>query len=768
MGGIHGIDGGIRSSRAGKSTHSPWNCIVQLVSKLQAKGIDLLALCARSVGDGHSISFWEESRRSPRGGDESNQLDELLEAIRNVTFSVSVDGRKWELDMFGFTVSSNVDHLFFSCGMAQDLWGLLARWCALDIPEVSNIVEWFSWFDASHVSKHDRTILEGIASTTLWSIWNFCNAWIFLITKPKKANIWDSIVHQSLLWISSRNLKRVEKKREYNKQHYAHQKANRLKQIASGEGNIQHVRAVTNTNRLKEIASGKGSSQHTMADINVTPQVTTRLDIKTPERVPLGILEDRRVDCSSSPMNNSEVIDMTAGDSHTLTTRGDSVLANKENIPHCQNALLHSLCSEKPLETSQNGIGDVSQADLDKQKEHVGKKREYNKQHYARQKANRHKQISSSEGSSQYATTDINVTPRVTTRMDINYYQRSKEKNRVLMCNYQSGQTSTNTTTAIHVPDHTSAGATHRSSRLTFENNNEGCTDGNVNPSIIGDNQDVDPYDFIYHDVLKQHRVLKEQPPCAECGEKQIKFEFLTFCCMNGKTKLVSSNIPEELFNLFMSQCELGQVFMHKIRACSTNFSFTFMGVNLDTSMTKMAFGVHTFHAHGGIYHRIDQLVPKDGQPRYLELYFYDPEIELSHRLVWTNLDRQIIEILTRVLKTNLYMATFRSLADLGPLDNDRVKLNTSVELNQRNTTFQLHMRDGESIDEIIEDEENIDEDSEEPNETGGRKTVTMREYYYYKFQIRSTTNLLLLDSSNELCCLHRSLEDPGTCDDDF
>nr|GEW57165.1 hypothetical protein [Tanacetum cinerariifolium] len=362
---------------------------------------------------------------------------------------------------------------------------------------------------------------------------------------------------------------RVEKKREYNKQHYARQKANRLKQIASGEG----------------------SSQHAIADINVTPQVTTRLDIKTPKRVPLGILEDQRVDCSSSPMNNSEVIDMMAGDSHTLTTQGDSVLANKENIPHCQNALLHSLCSEKPPKTSQNGTGDVSQADLDKQKE---KKREYNKQHYAHQKANKLKQISSGkkiasgEGSSQHATAATN---------------RSKEKNRVLMCNYQSGQTSTNMATSIYVPDHTSAGATHRSSRLTFENNN-------------GDNQDVDPYDFIYHDVPEQHHVLKEQPPCAECGEKRIKFEFPTFCCMKGKTILVSLNIPEELFNVFTSQCELGQVFRHKIRACNTNFSFTFMGVNLDTSMTNMTSGVHTFHAHGGIYHRIDQLVHRDGQPR--------------------------------------------------------------------------------------------------------------------------------------------------------
>ena len=100
-----------------------------------------------------------------------------------------------------------VDHLFFSCGMAKDLWGLLASWCSLDIPEVSNIAGWFSWLDASHGSKYARTILEGIVSTMLWSIWKFRNAWIFSMSKPKKADIWDSIVHQSFLWISSRNPK---------------------------------------------------------------------------------------------------------------------------------------------------------------------------------------------------------------------------------------------------------------------------------------------------------------------------------------------------------------------------------------------------------------------------------------------------------------------------------------------------------------------------------------------------------------------------------
>ncbi|GJR98227.1 RNA-directed DNA polymerase, eukaryota, reverse transcriptase zinc-binding domain protein [Tanacetum coccineum] len=270
---IHGHDGGIGSGRVGKLSHSPWNSIIRTVSHLQAKGIDLLALCGRSLGDGNSISYWGDKwcgtrplkdsfprvyalddnklctvaqriniedwsfvlRRPPRGGAESYQLDELIQFTRDVVLSDSADAWTWELDKSGYSVSSarihidehtlngtftstrwlrcipikvnvfiwrltldklstlvnmdrkgidvdsllclickahveNVDHLFFSCEMAHDLWGLMARWCNLDIPEVSNITEWFSWLDDAHVSKSARVILEGIASTMLWFI----------------------------------------------------------------------------------------------------------------------------------------------------------------------------------------------------------------------------------------------------------------------------------------------------------------------------------------------------------------------------------------------------------------------------------------------------------------------------------------------------------------------------------------------------------------------------------------------------------------------
>nr|KAJ0216741.1 hypothetical protein LSAT_V11C300144770 [Lactuca sativa] len=194
----------------------------------------------------------------------------------------------------------------------------------------------------------------------------------------------------------------------------------------------------------------------------------------------------------------------------------------------------------------------------------------------------------------------------------------------------------------------------------------------------------MDPYSFVYNGIPKEHRVLKVQQPCVHCGAKRFQFEFPTFCCIDGKTKLSHSSIPEELLNLFTSRNELGRTFRQMIRCYNSNFCFASIGVNYDKTLTNMTSGVYTFCVNGGIYHRIDQLIPRDRIPRYLQLYFYDADYEMSHRLQRKNIDKEIAGKLIRVLDTNPYVKTFQRLADLGPLDNYRVTLNASVELDQR------------------------------------------------------------------------------------
>ncbi|GJZ02049.1 hypothetical protein Tco_0520010 [Tanacetum coccineum] len=125
-----------------------------------------------------------------------------------------------------------------------------------------------------------------------------------------------------------------------------------------------------------------------------------------------------------------------------------------------------------------------------------------------------------------------------------------------------------------------------------------------------------DPYDFVYNGLPKEHCLLKQQPPCVICGAKKIQYEVLTFCCMNGKMTLQPLDIPPELYNLFTSQCQLGKMFRKNIRAYNKNFSFASMGVNLDKRYSVSGYGVYTFCVQGDIYHKVDQLVPRDGEPR--------------------------------------------------------------------------------------------------------------------------------------------------------
>ncbi|GJU48725.1 hypothetical protein Tco_1218280 [Tanacetum coccineum] len=128
----------------------------------------------------------------PRGGIEASQFDELQLLIETVTLSDQVDSWKWSPEVnHGFTIAS----------------ALLAKWWELDFPLCANMSDWISWLDNSSLSFKVRVILERVGGTLLWSIWSFRNKLVFSSSPPKKAWIWDYVVSQSFMWISSRNSK---------------------------------------------------------------------------------------------------------------------------------------------------------------------------------------------------------------------------------------------------------------------------------------------------------------------------------------------------------------------------------------------------------------------------------------------------------------------------------------------------------------------------------------------------------------------------------
>ncbi|KAJ9561461.1 hypothetical protein OSB04_006621 [Centaurea solstitialis] len=253
---------------------------------------------------------------------------------------------------------------------------------------------------------------------------------------------------------------------------------------------------------------------------------------------------------------------------------------------------------------------------------------------------------------------------------------------------------------------------------------------------------------------LQKSRLARAECMCLLCSKKDtLRIRWIL--------------LHERKHKLFTSQSELGKVFRQNIRAYNTNFSFTSMGLILDSSTANMTSGVYTF-------------LPRDGQPRHLQLYFYDDQSELSYRLQWRNLDRSIVEILTRVLATNPYAVTFRSLAELGPLDNYRVTLNTSVDVDQRvpgiwiegndnitayrevllftgDLTTAIHCsfpmmrlddtpryQDMECLLVKLLMKKKTPGNMKKANEQTSTTNISMREYYCYKFQIHPDENVFL------------------------
>ena len=75
-----------------------------------------------------------------------------------------------------------------------------------------------------------------------------------------------------------------------------------------------------------------------------------------------------------------------------------------------------------------------------------------------------------------------------------------------------------------------------------------------------------------------------------------------------------------------MSHFEEAIEFHGYIRSYNNNFSFTSFIVKYDKDLYKRNRGTHTFQVRGQVYLFINELLPSNNSPSYLQLYFYDSE----------------------------------------------------------------------------------------------------------------------------------------------
>jgi hypothetical protein len=153
-------------------------------------------------------------------------------------------------------------------------------------------------------------------------------------------------------------------------------------------------------------------------------------------------------------------------------------------------------------------------------------------------------------------------------------------------------------------------------------------------------------------------------------GTKEPSFGI---CCKQGKIYLPPQEFPPPyLANLLNSEGQDPVNFRQNIRAYNSMFSFTSMGGSVDKEINTRK-GPYVFRLHGENYHHIGTLLPEgDNKPRFAQLYIYDTENEVNHRISASRcnndkptVDPNIVKELQKMLDDNNILAkTFRMARD--------------------------------------------------------------------------------------------------------
>ncbi|KAL5572066.1 hypothetical protein UlMin_021663 [Ulmus minor] len=190
---------------------------------------------------------------------------------------------------------------------------------------------------------------------------------------------------------------------------------------------------------------------------------------------------------------------------------------------------------------------------------------------------------------------------------------------------------------------------------------------------------------YILQNITTTADILKPPLTCKYCNAKKFSHESQGFCCSNGEISLTINDTPEDLYDLFMCTTDESLEFKKYVRNYNNTFAFTSFGVKYDEKLCRRNKGIYTFRIQGQIYHYINELLPSNNIPSYLQLYFYDTEHEIKNRIqASSKLSSNIITRILNILQVNPYSTFFRLLKDISDLKNHKIHLRSDPGLDQR------------------------------------------------------------------------------------
>lgn len=144
-----------------------------------------------------------------------------------------------------------------------------------------------------------------------------------------------------------------------------------------------------------------------------------------------------------------------------------------------------------------------------------------------------------------------------------------------------------------------------------------------------------------------------------------------SLCCANGQIRLPKEKpTPSYIWQLHNDKLH-SQRFKDGIRMYNTLFAFTSTGGKVDHSI-NCGGSPYVYRLNGQNHHLFGSLIPEKGDdPKFCQLYIYDTENEIANRLRWVNVadgdkvDIEIVEGLSQMLnETNELVKEFRSARD--------------------------------------------------------------------------------------------------------
>ncbi|WOH15530.1 hypothetical protein DCAR_0935071 [Daucus carota subsp. sativus] len=214
-------------------------------------------------------------------------------------------------------------------------------------------------------------------------------------------------------------------------------------------------------------------------------------------------------------------------------------------------------------------------------------------------------------------------------------------------------------------------------------------------------------------------------------------------CCGNGKIKLPPApRTPSYLWQLYNDPLK-GPHFHRNTRVYNSMFAFTSTGGNVDSSINKGG-SPYVYKLNGQNHHLFGTLIPDEGKdPKFCQLYIYDTANEVQNRLRWVEVDRSD-EIDEEIVSGLIVMLDEKNeLTDESRdviVEDIKTGLQRITNIHPKLMALQypLLFPGGEDGFHL-----GLKYESTEEQRGKTRESITLKDYYAYRLQVRHNEGLL-------------------------